>query len=127
MQHSTDKPTKAEQAWIERVKAYGCICCLEAKFRPPWRTATEIHHIVEGNRRLGHFYVLPLCPGHHRGVFTARQRAAMQPDRVVAISHGLKRFVAAFGTERELWEILRDHVGLHVEWPESKILPRRLA
>ena len=125
MQHSTDKPTKAEQAWIERVKAYGCICCIEAGYRGG-HERIEYHHIVEG-RRLGHFYGLPLCVGHHQGRWSARQLRLLPEARRVAISDSRPAFVAAFDTERGLWEILRDHIGLPVEWPESKILPRRLA
>lgn len=124
LSHSTTRPTKAEAAWIARILLYGCLCCLEAGYRGTERV--EIHHIVE-TKRLGHFFVLPLCRGHHRGLWSPRQILMLPPERRVAISDGLKAFVAAFGPERELWIILRDQVGLPVQWPASKILPRRIA
>jgi hypothetical protein len=124
MQHSTEKPTKEEQAWIERVRSYGCICCIESGYRNG-RERIEYHHIVDG-RRLGHFFGLPLCVGHHQARWSPRQLRLLPEPRRVAICEGRAAFAAAFGPERELWRILRDHVGLAVEWPESKILPRRL-
>lgn len=125
LSHSTDRPTKEEAAWLERIVKYGCLCCIDAGYRGS--EPVERHHIVEGRRRLGHFFTLPLCRGHHRGVWSRRQVSLLPPEKRVAISDGLKAFVRAFGPERGLWEILRDHVGLKVRWPSSKILPRRCA
>ncbi len=56
--------TKDEKLHLDRVQQLGCIVCrLEYK----WYSPAEIHHIIDGNKRKGHFYVLPLCPSHHRG------------------------------------------------------------
>lgn len=125
MQHSTDAPTEEESARMDRIREYGCICCVECGYGR--RGRVEVHHIVEGGRRLGHLYTLPLCPGHHQGRFTAHQRSVIRPDRLVSISRGGNAFVQAFDTERVLWEILQAAMGLPAKWPESKILPRRLA
>lgn len=122
LSHSTSKPTKAEAAWLARIVKYGCLCCIDAGYRCI-SEIIERHHIVE-THRLGHFFTIPLCRGHHRGVWSRRQIAQLPPEKRVAISDGRKAFVAAFGPERGLWEILRDHTGLKVRWPTSKILPR---
>jgi hypothetical protein len=57
-------PTKAEREWMDAIVAYGCIACrIDGNgFRP-----AAVHHIVRGNRRIGHLFTLPLCdPGHHQ-------------------------------------------------------------
>jgi hypothetical protein len=85
----TIKPTKAQVARFEALKALGCICCKKLGIqRDP-----EIHHIVEGMRRLGHDFTLPLCVMHHRmtgGLFGP------------SIADGSKLFNARWGTQREL-------------------------
>lgn len=124
LSHSTTTPTVAEAAWLARIVIYGCLCCLIAGYRCS-SEPIERHHIIEGRKRLGHFFTLPLCQGHHRGIWSRRQVAQMKPEHRVAITDGGKLFTAAFGPQRGLWEILRDHIGLDLQWPVSKILPRR--
>ncbi len=126
MRHSTERPTKDEAAWIERVTRWGCGCCIEAGYRNG-NERIEYHLIVEGARRLGHFFGLPLCIGHHQGRWSGRQIRLLREERRVAISDGRSAFTAPFDTERGLWEVVREVTGLSVEWPTSKILPRRRA
>lgn len=126
LKHSTARPTARERAWLDRIVKYGCLCCIAAGYQCV-EEVVERHHIIVGRRRLGHFFTLPLCRGHHRLVWTPRQMSLLAPEYRVAISSGLKAFARVFGSERDLWEILRDHIGLATEWPTSKILPRRTA
>lgn len=94
MKHSTGKPTKAHVARFEKLHNIGCICCLKlGMHRTP-----EIHHIVEGSRRLGHEFTLPLCPSHHR--FQSIKALPFGPS----IADGTKLFHAHWGTQRELLE-----------------------
>lgn len=111
------KPTKDERERITRMLLFGCICCAEFSI---YRHA-ECHHIVEGNKRLGHWYTLPLCKGHHRGEWIMGENYGIR----VALSDGSKRFAEAFGTERELWKRMQCKLLLPYVWPSSKILPRR--
>jgi hypothetical protein len=85
----------------------------------------ECHHIVEG-KRLGHWYTLPVCPGHHRGVWTPEQTKIIPPDLRIAISDGSKLLEKHYGTERELWMKIQTRLKLPAIWPVSKIVPRRL-
>jgi hypothetical protein len=110
--------TKAEKQRIERMMTLGCICCYQFG---GWRYP-ECHHIVEGNKRMGHWYSLPICSGHHRGAWTGLEHGPR-----IALSDGSKRFEAIFGTERELWKKVQDRLALPYVWPGSKILPRRVA
>lgn len=111
-------PTKAERERIERMKMLGCICCYMFGL---W-VHPEVHHIVVGNKRLGHWYTIPLCPGHHRGAW-----GVLYAGQRIALSDGSKRFTEAFGTERELWKKVQDKLGLPYVWPSSKVLPRAVA
>ena len=80
---------------------FGCVAChLDGHFGVPG----AYHHIVEANRRLGHRFGFCLCdPGHH------------QPDSrsgKIALHPGKnKRFIAMYGTERELLARLERTLG----------------
>lgn len=117
--HKNSKsPTKAEAERIARMMTLGCVCCHQFG---GWRYP-ECHHIVQGNKRLGHWYTIPICSGHHRGAWTG-----LESGPRVALSDGSKLFVVTFGSERELWKKVQDRLGLPYIWPSSKILPRRVA
>ena len=94
------QPTVAEKAWLRAIVDFGCCAC--AIDGHPG-TPAAVHHIVEGNRRLGHRFTLPLCPGHH------------QPDSrsgKISLHPGKnKRFIACYGTERELLARLERTLG----------------
>ena len=84
------KPTKAQVKRFERMVEMGCICC--KKLHGYW-VMPEIHHIVEGSRRLGHDFTLPLCIHHHR---------IPCEEFGPSIASGSKLFSARWGTQREL-------------------------
>jgi hypothetical protein len=96
----------------------GCICCYQFG---GW-VHPEVHHLISGNRRMGHNWTIPLCPFHHRGV-----SSGLFYGPRIALSDGGKIFVATFGNERELWKKVQDRLALPYVWPGSKILPRRVA
>lgn len=93
-------PTIAEKAWIRAIVDFGCCACFIDGHQG---TPALVHHIVEGNRRLGHRFTLPLCPGHH------------QPDSrsgKISLHPGVnKRFTALYGTERGLLARLERRLG----------------
>lgn len=65
MQHSTDKPTILEARRIDNFRLIGCVAC----WMLGWpETPYDVHHQLEGGKRMGHFWTVPLCPAHHRGV-----------------------------------------------------------
>ena len=111
------RATAEEARRINRMKAeIGCICCLLRTGVPNYHV--EVHHIVRGNKRLGHWYTLPLCRGHHRikgvgGIFTS-------------IADGRKAFNKIHGTELDLWLKCQHMLELSDELPATKVLPRRM-
>lgn len=86
-------PTAAESVWMAAVAQLGCIVCRRQGrgFVP-----CAVHHIIEGQRRLGHMFTIGLCdPGHHQN----------SPDPEQISRHPNKaRFTAAYGSEYELLE-----------------------
>ena len=95
-------PTKAEKAWMDRIQKLGCVAC--EKDGNPGALA-EIHHIVSGNRRIGHMFTLPLCPNHHR----------LGSIKMPAIHPWRKRFEAKYGTQLELLAELKKRLGVFDE------------
>jgi hypothetical protein len=92
-------PTKAEKAHMAKVASLGCQACLKIGYED---TPCEIHHLREGvgaGQRSSHYRVIGLCPSHHR----------TGPDSF----HGHREiFIAQFGTELELFELVNNQVGI---------------
>lgn len=84
-------PTAAESEWMAAIAEMGCCVCL--KFHKVF-TPAAVHHIVEGQRRVGHMFTIPLCdPGHHQNSPT--------PLKISRHPHKA-RFEKKYGTEYEL-------------------------
>lgn len=112
------RQTKAEKERNDKLKQTHCIlCALAGDFK---KRRLEIHHIVRGNKRLGHWYTLQLCAGHHQSKWTD------QAIRV-GIKSGRHAFREQYGyDELELWQRQQVALGLDDELPKTKIVPRRL-
>lgn len=132
MNHSTRPPTIYEAERIEAMMRLGCVAC--AVLGIPY-AEVQCHHILDGGTRMGHWFSLPVCAGHHKGEFTAVQRTILMEasderkiryDVLVAIHRGRKAFARVYGTERELWSRVQERLRLPAVWPPTKILPRRL-
>jgi hypothetical protein len=92
-------PNKIERDWMARVADHGCVACEQDGISSP----ASVHHIVQGNRRLGHLFTIPLCPPHHQG-----------DGRQVPSVHFTKRtFVARYGSELELLAGLQVRLGTY--------------
>lgn len=119
MKNNAPPPNKAERTRIKLIMGMCCAVCAlhgDVKLRP-----VELHHIVRGNKRLGHWYTVQLCTGHHRGVNWSDQPAQ------VAISDGVKAFRHAHGglEDIDIWQRLQVVLGMDDSLPPSKIVPRR--
>lgn len=103
MKHSTGKPTKAEQARLDRIHAMPCLPCEKECIEQPM--PTEAHHLVDkGTRALsgGHMATLPWCGWHHRGElpvgFSSKEMHIIYGP---SFARNKREFVATYGTERE--------------------------
>ncbi len=89
----TKAPTKAERRRMDTLKHdVGCIACRLEGFS---YVTPDIHHLLDGGRRRGHAYTIPLCPWHHRG---------MGSGPGVSMAHGSKPFREMYGPDDELLE-----------------------
>ena len=88
---------KAEtDIWKVLLEQVGCaVCRFVLRIED---TPAEIHHLIDGQRRISHMHVLPLCPVHHR------QGIEAHPSRhsVNGCHGGLDIFERTYESEMEL-------------------------
>jgi len=94
------KATLEELLFMSLVKLRPCCLCAPGE----QRSVTEVHHIKRGNKRLGHFFVLPYCK----------------------IKHHEQAYLYTYA-ERAHWQKLIDDMGIVRYWPISKVIPRSVA
>lgn len=124
MKTSLRAPTRYEAERIEALQKLGCVAC--AVLGVPNINHLELHHILDGGIRMGHWFTIFLCRGHHQGDWSCEQLGWIAPKQRFAISDGRKRFNRVYGSERQLWERCQEKLKLSLAWPLSKVLPRRL-
>lgn len=91
---------------IERfAKLYALGCVVSKIYFNRWEPA-EIHHLVEGRKRLGHQFTIPLSPWFHRGIPPQMDMRPSEATEQIGPSLALSKrdFVERFTTERELLE-----------------------
>jgi len=127
------RPTALEQIRINAMLKFGCIISAVRKARGlevPTRGRNEVHHLVEGNKRLGHGYTIVLNAWYHRGVvpYPATSKEEARARYGAALSDGRKAFRASHGfDDRDLWVDTQGRLGMSCDMPLSKIVPRREA
>jgi hypothetical protein len=97
--HNMPRCTLEEKLWLSLIKLRPCCVCAY----PPvcqQTSPTQVHHLLIGGRRIGHFWVLPICADHHAIIWCYRH------------------------LEQRLWEKQNQEMGISREWPASKIVPR---
>ena len=66
MQSSLPQPTQAESRRIGLIKReIGCIACRLDGINC---VQADAHHILDGSRRMGHEFTIPLCRFHHEHI-----------------------------------------------------------
>lgn len=101
--HANAKPwTKAERARADRMaEEIGCVFCrLGGSIGP----CHHRHHVKRGNKRMGHWYTLPLCEMHHTACHNGTIKNAEQLHAWIKVQHML---------------------NMSDELPPTKIVPRR--
>lgn len=98
--HSTSKPTKAEAARMDAIKAGPCVACHQ---RGVASWCPEVHHLLSGGRRIGHMATVGLCAWHHRAVIAFGCTGAEMRDHFgPSLNEGSRLFHAEFGSDPEL-------------------------
>lgn len=101
---SRKRPTKAQKDRLDRIHSLPCLCCIQEGVNQPW--PTQAHHLVDRGYRKhsgGHDATIPLCAWHHVGLQVS-EWLKMEMTAKFGPSLGLskRKFVARYGTEREL-------------------------
>ena len=107
MRTSTRAPTKRETERISLFRKVGCIACRSTLGL--FNDQYDVHHIISGNRRRGHWYTIPLCPQHHRNILG-------RDGEWTSIAHGSKAFEEVHGSEESLWKKTQYLLGLNPKW-----------
>jgi hypothetical protein len=114
------KATPADFERMDRLREMDCMCCALKGDLPSKRV--EIHHVKQGNKRLGHLYTIPLCAAHHRG-----ERGEHGTKEISVHGSGMKAFRKRWGyDDLQLWQKLQVMLGLDDSPPPTNIIKRRL-
>lgn len=100
-------PTVAQKRRMEILKTeIGCIACkLDGMdYVPP-----DIHHIIDGGKRCGHEFSIPLCPPHHGRIPVVG---------VLSIDKNKRQFIKRYGTELQLLQLTNRAVA----WFEGRTI-----
>ena len=112
MRHSTGNRTKAEQARFDKMKEMGvCMACYLGGIKDDGYHI-EIHHLLSGNKRIGHMATVSLCIWHHRGKSSFFTKDYMTRKFGPSLAHGSKPFRAEFGTDKELLDMQNEFLGV---------------
>lgn len=106
--------TRAEKERIQRALELGCAICGHDNHG----SKLEVHHLLDGGKRMGHNFTIVLCLYHHQ------KRGLPYYPKSVSLVDGSKAFTQAYGTQRSLFESTQRRLGLECNWPASKIVPR---
>lgn len=119
-----DIMTKDEKTWMQAMNGMGCSACL---FTNGIETPNPaIHHIVEGSKRLGHLWTIPLCDTHHQ--YGTPEHPSYHSEK--GKHGGAAAFEAEHGTQYELLAMCQEYVNLYFvdaeAGPPTKIVPRTI-
>jgi hypothetical protein len=111
---STGKPTVAQAARFEHIRAIGCIACLLTGW---FSIDPEVHHLNQGGyhgaKRRGHDFTIGLCTWHHQGTCQDFSKAD-EARFVLGPSYKLHKmaFRARYGTDEQLLETTNKLIAL---------------
>ena len=88
-------PTREEKRFHDLLAQHvGCICCFIDTGRDRRNTWCSIHHIDGRTKHWAHWFVLPLCAGHHQDGSGAPGLLAVHPFKA--------QFEAQYGRQMDL-------------------------
>ena len=110
---STGKPTVAQAARFQHIRAIGCI----ASLLDGCRVTPEVHHLNQGGyhggKRRGHDFTIGLSPWHHQGI-PPKGMNERQAVVILGPSYKLHKmaFRARYGTDDQLLETTNKLIAL---------------
>lgn len=99
-------PTAEEARYLDDACSLGCILCMLGYGAPHGTYSPAEPHHTDGKTKPGcHFKIIPLCPRHHR----------IPGHGYVGRADGKKAFEAAYMSEEDLIEVVKEAVRLKRE------------
>lgn len=100
------KPTKAssDPAYLARVRELPCVIC--QAHGEPQNSPTQAHHCIHGrggNRKTPDRMAIPLCEGHHQGLFD-RSKVALHVEP--------SRWKVLYGKDTDWIAVTQDRLGV---------------
>ena len=93
---------------MDAINSFGCIACWLDGYD---ETPCVVHHMLSGNRRIGHHATIGLCPAHHH-----RSTSGLSVSKCIAIGpswHEQRReFRARYGSDTELVAMQSEVIGV---------------
>lgn len=90
---SLKNATEAQKRHMAKVRELGCVVCRNLGLGA---TPAQVHHLLKGGRRKGHYQTIPLCPLHHNSGINDIEHVSRHPWK--------REFERRYGTEQELLE-----------------------
>jgi hypothetical protein len=110
---------------MEAISNMPCPCCAQLGYYTHGKC--HVHHLLRGGKRMGHWWTLNICPGHHIGQWAEWQLESLHKEELVSIASGRKVFEGSYGTEKAMWLQLQRANGWDDSWPTDKIVRRKAA
>lgn len=131
MWHRKQIPATAfEKLRIDAMMKGGCALSLYRKelgLAVPTRGKIECQHIVRNNKRMGHWYTIPLHVYYHQGLvrYVAASREEARELYGASLKDSMRVFRESHGLDDlELWVWLQGRLGMDASLPASKIFRR---
>lgn len=121
------RPTAFEQVRINAMLKGGCIMTIvrrERGLEVPTRGKVDVHHLIEGNKRFGHWYTIPLHSWWNGGVvpYPCKSTEEARARYGATLKDSLRAFRECHGfDDRDLWVHVQGLLGMSVQFPPSKI------
>lgn len=89
------------------------IGCIVSRIAYGQYSSPDIHHLIDGNKRMGDEFTIPLSPWHHRGVVPSECANATEAERMYgpSLARNKRAFVERFGPERDLLDRVNDIIA----------------
>lgn len=89
------------QRHMAEVAQLPCIVCVKTG---NGNTPAQVHHILRGGKRLGHYYTIPLFEPHHKSGLNTPELVSRHPWK--------REFERRYGTELELFELTNEQLSI---------------
>lgn len=100
MKSSIGSPSKEDVRRFQLMQEVGCVACAQKGI---YGNPGDIHHLLNGNRRISHQHTICLCPWHHRGISdngltTKELESKLGPS----LARSKREFIETFGDDEDL-------------------------